>query len=123
MEYNIALSEDETYIVLSITGEMTREQAMQSNLEAHALGQELDIHRYLTDVREARNVDSVLGNYKFAYEDMKQTDEIDRGARVALLVSPEDHSHDFVETVSRNSGLDVTLFRDMEEAIEHLTKD
>lgn len=123
MEYNIALAENETYIVLTIRGEITREEAMQSNLEAHALGQKLGIHRYLTDARQARNRESVLEKYKFAYEDMKQTDEIDRRARVALLVSPEDHSHDFIETVSRNSGLDVTLFRDMEEAIEHLMKD
>jgi hypothetical protein len=74
-------------------------------------------------VTEVRNAESVLEKYKFAYQNMQQETGINRHARVAMLVSPEDHSHDFVETVSRNSGLDVTLFRDREEAIKHLRKD
>ena len=41
-------------------------------------------------------------------------------ARVALLVSPGDHSHDFVETAARNAYLDVTLFRDKDAAVRHL---
>lgn len=123
MEYSIVPSEDKKYIILTIKGNITRVIAMQYNLEAHALGEKLGIHRYLTDVTEARNVESVLDKYKFAYRDMQQETGIDRRARVAMLVSPEDHSHDFIETVARNSGLDVTLFREREKAMEHLTKD
>lgn len=69
---------------------------------------------------ESRNVDTISRIYEFAYEDMKTPEGIDKNARVALLVSPEDHSHDFVETVARNTGMDVTLFRDREAAINHL---
>lgn len=39
---------------------------------------------------------------------------------VALLVDPDDHSHDFIEIVARNSGHDFTLFRDHEQVINHL---
>jgi hypothetical protein len=123
MEYSIVPSEDRKYIILTVKGEITREIAMQCNLEAHALGEELGIDRYLTDVTEARNNESVVEKYKFAYQDMQQHAGIDRRARVAMLVSPDDHSHDFVETVTRNSGLDVTLFRSREEATAHLMKD
>lgn len=96
---------------------------MQTNIEAHTLGKKLEINRYLLDLREARNVDSPVNGYKFAYDDMPNEPMIDRKARVAMLVSPEDHSHDFIETVAQNTGLDVTLFRDYEQAIQHLTKD
>lgn len=123
MQYSIVLSEDGRYIILTVEGDMTRELAMQYNREAHALGEQHGIHRYLTDVTAARNVESPLEKYKFAYKDMQQEAGIDRQARVALLVGADDHSHDFVETVSRNSGLDVTLFRDRQAAIEHLTRD
>jgi hypothetical protein len=41
---------------------------------------------------------------------------------VALLVDPEDHSHDFVETVGRNAGLNVTLFRDRDAAKQYLSE-
>ncbi|MHB9027638.1 MAG: hypothetical protein ACYC9O_02595 [Candidatus Latescibacterota bacterium] len=71
------------------------------------------------DVTESRNIESSTKGYQFAHSDM-MTDKIDRFARVAMLVSPGDHSHDFIETVSRNAGLNVTLFRDREQAVRHL---
>lgn len=100
---------------------MTRQVGMELNIKTHALGKKLGINRYLVDVTEARNVDNTFDKYNFAYKDMKDMPEINRQARVALLVSPGDHSHDFIETVSRNTGLDVTLFTDRQMAIEYLT--
>ncbi len=120
MSYTIGLSDDHKYIVIKVKGEMTSKLAMQQNVEAHALGTRLGIHLYLVDVTEARNVDTAVSTYNFANEDMHEEPVIDVHARVAMLVSPEDHSHDFVETTSRNAGLDVTLFRDRKLAIRHL---
>lgn len=122
MGHSIQLSEDGTYIILKVTGEIDRKLAMQYNVEAHAFGNKLGISRYLTDLTEARNNDSVIQTYKFAYDDMKNTPSIDRSACVAVLVSPGDHSHDFIETVARNSGLDVTLFSDRSQAVQHLLR-
>jgi len=122
MSYTIKPSEDGKYIVLKHWGELTSALAMERNLEAHALGAELGITRYLVDGTESRNVDTVTKTYKFAYEDIKIPPGINQNARIAMLVSPEDHSHDFVETVTRNAGQDVTLFRDREKAIDHLLK-
>jgi hypothetical protein len=68
------------------------------------VGRKMGINKYLVDVTKARNTDTVLGNYEFAYTDMKKTEGIDKYARVAVLVSPEDHSHDFVEIVARNAA-------------------
>jgi len=121
MPYTIKLSEDGKYILVTTQGDMTRELAMEHNREAHALGRELGIKRYLVDLRASRNVESPTDGYQFAYHDMPEDPEIDRSARVALLVSPEDHSHDFIETVSRNSGLSVTIFRNYEEALAYLS--
>jgi hypothetical protein len=120
MSYKIFLSEDQKYIILEQWGEINGELATQRVLEAHALGAKLDIARYLVDLTEARNVDSVGKSYQYAYEDTKNIPGINKNARVAMLVSPEDHSHDFVETVLRNSGHNVTLFRDRGLAIQHL---
>ena len=118
--YTISLSDDESYIIVKILGKQTAESAMKQNLEAHAFGDELGIGRYLVDATEAVNVDSTLENYSFAYTDMQTPTGINKAAIVALLVSPDDHSHDFIETVSRNVGLNVTIFRDRELAIHHL---
>lgn len=120
MTYTIRPSEDGNYILMKIVGEITRESSLKPNLEAHALGMKLGIHRYLVDATEARNVESPVANYQFAYTDMAQTPGIDPDAIAAFVVSPEDHSHDFIETVLRNAGQSATIFRDREQAIRFL---
>ena len=120
MNYTLIPSADGTFIAIKIKGDIDRRSAMKMNLEAHALGKKLNIRRYLVDATESRNTDSVANNYDFAYTDMKQTGELDRSAIVANLVSPNDHSHDFVETVSRNAGLNMRLFTAPKEAMQFL---
>jgi len=122
MSYEINLSEDGKYIITKHWGEITSDLVIQRTLKAHALGKKLGITRHLMDVTEARNIDSILETYEFAYKDIGDVSGINMRVRVAVLVSPEDHSHDFVETVTRNAGQDITLFRDRELAIKHLLK-
>ena len=122
MECRISLSGDRKYIVLKVTGDFTAQSFMKHILEAHALGRETDIHRYLVDVTEARNVDSAFGNYKFAYQDMMSTPGIDRLAKVAGLIRPGNHSHDFVQVTSTNAGMFLQLFTDIDEARNYLQK-
>ena len=123
MSYSIKPSEDGKLIGLKQWGEITSELAMKRNLEAHTLGAKLGITRHFVDLTEARHVDSVTKMYKFAYKDIKIPPGINQQACVALLVSPEDHSHDFVETVTQNTGQNETLFRERGLAIQHLLKD
>ena len=123
MSYTIKPSEDGKYIILKHWGEIDRELTTQRNLEAHALGAKLGITRHLVDLTEAKHVDTVTQTYEFAYKDMRSLPGINKTARVAVLVSPDEHSHDFVATVASNAGQNVTLFRDREAAIQHLLKD
>ena len=120
MEYKIYPSEEGEYIILKVQGEINRKLAMQQNKEAHDLGAKLNINRYLVDVTEAKNTDTISNSYEFAYKDMQHAEGINKKARVALLVSPEDHSHDFIETVAQNAGLNVTKFNDIKLAIAFL---
>jgi hypothetical protein len=121
MKYTITPSNDGKYIILKVKGEINRETVLQPNLEAHALAKKLGIKRHLVDVTEAKNTDSILHSYEFAYDDMINTKGIDKNAIVAILVSPADLSHDFIETVLRNAGLHVKLFRDLNAAKLFLT--
>jgi hypothetical protein len=123
MDYTIAPSVDGLFIILKVKGNMTRRSVMQLNLETHALGRQLRIRRYLVDVTKARNTDSPIEIYDFAYADMQTAEGIDRSARVAILADPTDHSHDFVETVCRNAGLNVKKFTDRNQAGRFLTRE
>ncbi len=120
MSYHIYISDDSSYIVLEESGVVTRQRQLERTLEAHQLGKKMSIRKYLVDVTQAKNAEPPIENYKFAYEDVREENGIDKTAIVAILVAPQDHSHDFVETVSKNSGLNVTLFRDKNTAIDFL---
>jgi hypothetical protein len=122
MTYEITVDESQQYIILTTHGELTNEKAMKQNLEAHALGKKLGIDRFLVDLTDSTYNGTIIGHYQFAYEEMKAEPVIDVTAKVAAVVSPEDHSHDFFETVARNSGMDFTLFRNREQAIRHLLR-
>jgi len=122
MKYGIKPAENGDYIILTVEGNFTAKTFMKCIIESHTLGLEMGVHSYLVDVTNARNVDSAMGTYEFAYSDMKTTKGVDRLAKVAGLVSPGDHSHDFVETTAHNAGMSLKLFTDAKEAIEYLTK-
>ena len=121
MTYSIAASEDKKYIIVKVVGNISRQLAIQYNLEAHALGKELGIDRFLLDFTECKNTDTVLRNYKYVYDDMKNPG-INQEARTVMLVSPSDHSHDFIEALFKDAGADFTLFHDLGLALWHLLK-
>jgi len=122
MAYSIKLSEKKEYIILAIEGEFTGKDMLQYIMEAHALGRKKNINSFLVDVTKARNIDSVLGNYEFAHTDIINLPGINPRARVAALVSPDDHSHDFIETVLINTGQPIKLCRDLDTAEKYLFK-
>jgi hypothetical protein len=62
MPYTLSVSEDGSYILLKVKGEITRESSMVQNLDVHTLGRRLGINRYLVDLTEARNVETACGN-------------------------------------------------------------
>ncbi len=119
MSHNISVAPCKKFITVKVTGPVTRETSMQFNLEAHALGKELGIHSYLVDLTESRNTDTVASNFRWANEDMR-TEGIDRFARAALVVDPEDHSHDFVVVAGQNAGINLSLFTDRSLAERYL---
>lgn len=120
MNYTITVSETGDYILIVLLGNVDGEIAMQYTIESHKLGNELGITKFLVDARKAINVQMVGDNYNFAAKEISEKPSFDRRAKVACLVSPEDHSHDFIETVLRNNGHNFTLFRNMDKAISHL---
>ncbi|MFZ1288892.1 MAG: hypothetical protein WAR79_02290 [Melioribacteraceae bacterium] len=121
MEYFLEIVGNNSFVKLTIRGEITSEKGMMTNKAAYKLGKENGINKYLVDITEARNVNHISQNYDFAYKDMNN-ELFDRFAKVAFLVDPADHSHDFLEIVLRNAGFIVQLFRNKEEALAFLLK-
>lgn len=111
MKLTIKKSGAEKFVLVKVKGEITRERAMKNNIKAHEYGEKYGTDKYLVDLTEAKNTEGTIGNYKFAYEDMKNPPPpIKKSAFVAMVVAPNDSSHDFVEIVAQNSGLNVKKF-------------
>jgi isopentenyldiphosphate isomerase len=115
----IKISDNGKYIIVRVKENMTRTLAERLGLEAVQLGNTKNITRFLYDLRDSRNTETINANYIFANQDMKRI-EPNPENMIAMLTSPNDKSHDFIETVLRNAGYTVKLFIDEAEAIAWL---
>ena len=122
MSYEITVDESRQFIIITTHGEFTNQKALEQSIAANELGKQLGIDMFLIDLTDAYYIGTPVQHYKHAYEELKEEPAINLGARVAAVVSLEDHTHDFFETVARNNGMDFTLFRNREDAIRHLLR-
>ena len=126
MEISITVVEDKKYIILKGKGEIISgdpKVLIQPLIEAHEFAKKLGIVNILVDVTEAPNALGIIDTYDLVNHTIPEEPAIDRHMRVALLVSPDDHSHDFTETISRNAGFNLTIYRDRAQALASLMED
>jgi hypothetical protein len=121
MYYTVTISENGKYLICYVSGQITAELARAFTEDMDRQSRALNIKRVLNDVRNASNILSTVENYNFAYHDMAQMN-LQRDMRSAILVSPEDTTHEFVETVTKNAGYNVRVFRDETVAIAWLSE-
>lgn len=119
MSYTVVPSDNSKYLICSVEGPITEDVALGFTKELDRLSRAMNIKRFLNDVRNASNAMSTLQNYIYAYQHMPDL-ELQRDARSAILIAPDDKSHDFVETVTRNAGYNVRVFDDEAKAIAWL---
>lgn len=122
MSYTITTSQNSAYIIVKVTSDMSRKLAAEIADQALLMGEKLGIGRYLVDLTASRNRESILGSYQSAHEDLAELSWRKILTRVALLVDPQDNSHDFNEIVLNNIGICATLFRDSDQAVQYLLK-
>lgn len=120
MSFEVSMSES-GYIRCRFTEAVTAESARQAGTEVVARSQADGIKRLLVDVRGTKNVETVAGNYDFAYKDLAEIG-YEKDMRSAVLVSPGDQSHDFPGTAISNAGYNVRVFESEDEAIAWLNE-
>ena len=116
MTKEIKVSDNGKYIIVRVNEDMTRTLAESLGLEAMHLGIKKNLSKFLYDLRNSRNKETINTNYIFANEDLKRHAP-NPANKTTMLTSPNDKSHDFIETVLRNAGYNVKLFIIEEEAI------
>ena len=114
----MAPSDDGQYIIGVGHGDTTREIAAAGTEAMVELGEELGIRCFLIDLVESRNVEPTFENVHFTREDAPPL--MPPELCFAVLVDPDDHSHDFHVAFAQTQGINISLFTDRGEAIEHL---
>ncbi|MEE2733706.1 MAG: hypothetical protein VYA55_22985 [Pseudomonadota bacterium] len=119
MSYQLEVFAKEGYICAEAKCDINRIIAAEMAEEVSEVLQRENLEAALIDVRNSCNTDRPAQNYQFAFDDapnlnLRPTD------RIAILSAPDDHSHDFTEIVMRNSGYNVRLFQDEDDALAWL---
>ncbi|MFC1816812.1 hypothetical protein ACFL0M_12975 [Thermodesulfobacteriota bacterium] len=99
---------------------LVKELALSFTRDAIQLAKKHGIDAILLDVRGQRTVDGVYNQYDYACK--LQELGMTPWTRIAVLADPDDNSHDFFETVTRNRGFHFQLFRDELKAHDWLRK-
>ncbi|MBL1212675.1 MAG: hypothetical protein HND52_04825 [Ignavibacteriae bacterium] len=120
MDYEVSIADNGNYIIIKYYVPMTTEVALKSSSELMDLSEQHNIKRFLFDMRESANVQSITANYNFANKEV-QTFEFPRNSLSAFLVRPNDNSHDFITTVFLNAGYAVEKFTSEKKAVNWLT--
>jgi hypothetical protein len=120
MSYSIDISEDRSYIVITLKGAFESHQAMEFADISHELAKTTGIQSLLVDLYECRNIQSEQENYDMINKDFDGNPSVDRRTKIALYVHPDDHSHDFTQSVAQSDGHNIRIFRDRAEAITFL---
>ena len=92
---------------------------MEHLAEAAQIAAAHNLRSFLIDVRDVASGFSTLEHYQIAHYEGRKLG-FAAGSRIAVLVSPGDHSRDFVKTVVQNAGYSCDLFEEEAAAEEWL---
>jgi hypothetical protein len=119
MDYEISVSDDNKYIRIKVNKPMTHQLERATAKDVAACSQNTGIESFMFDLRGAPNIEGILPNYNFAYDDMQEL-PFSRSHKAAFLTDPDDDSHDIVETMMRNAGYIVKQFKHEDAALTWL---
>ena len=122
MDFEITISDDNTYIMGKVNVSLTRKVIIELTQEYVKLYKKTGIKRIISDFRDAPNVMGTTKEYNFAHSDIPSIG-FPRDIRVAVVIAKGDTSHKFSETVAVNVGYQVETFHSFNQAVEWLLKD
>ena len=116
-DYEAQVATDESHIYVRVNSqEVTLELAESFTRTLTQLGSDRGLTTCLIDVRGARSVAGVYGEYQYAYE-RAEASGLTRNWRMAVLKDNDDQTHDFLQTVMSNAGRNFKLFHDKQAAV------
>lgn len=121
MDFELCLAPDGGHAILKNYADVTHASAVVHQRAMQAFSDEHRVTRFLIDTRGKQWLGGPIDLYTFVRSTLP-AEGYDRHWRVALVTSPDDNSHDFLETVSHNVGYHVMVFKSLDKAHDWLKK-
>jgi hypothetical protein len=118
LEYAVSYTETADIISVSAKGHLTSEKIIEVDAQVIKMATEKNCKRVLCDYTETRFVESILRIYE--NPDRKRAIGFPDTIRLATIYATDEREHLFWETVCRNRGFDVRVFKKRDEASEWL---
>lgn len=119
MDFELCLSPDGSHAIMNNYADVTHASAIVRQRAMQAFSDEHKVTRFLIDTRGKQWLGGPIELYTFVRTTLP-AENYNRQWRVALVTSPEDNSHDFLETLSANVGYHVMVFKSFEKAHDWL---
>ena len=119
MDYTIRLGASRRYVETHMHSPVTKELALKSQTDANKLAAQHDLTRFLVDVRGISTQTGTLGDVLVA-EGLRKTG-MPLSSMIAVLASPNDSQHDFIEKAAQNRGIILRVFKDEDAAVAWLS--
>jgi hypothetical protein len=122
MEFEVSPSANRRHVRIRVLVPMDSATGVRCGSAAIRLGSAMKVDRYLFDLRESQNVQSIVDNYEFVHKEFTGFG-FPKSSRSAFLVRADDRSHDFINTAFSNAGYITRLFTDEAAAIAWLEEE
>lgn len=119
LEYQIALSDDGSYIRNTIFVDVTNKLIEKFSEEIVRLKEETGAVKFIVDVSRVRSAQSATDMYVLTYNKLTASRSF-RAIKIAIVTHPGDNSHDFMETLFVNNCVTGKIFRNEGEAVAWL---
>ncbi|NLT52133.1 MAG: hypothetical protein GXX85_14610 [Ignavibacteria bacterium] len=119
MDYQLKVSASRKFLIAEVNVNMSSRLGNIIAGEAVAFGKKKYLKRILYDLRKVRNKEDVHLKYKFVNSDMPKPGN-GYFEKSAILVSPDDASHNTIVSFMKSCGFNVMKFEDEQKAVQWL---
>lgn len=120
MKFNVRLTDQPALVRVDVYENITGELQREFTLAAVLAARDAELDQFLVDVHRVSNLSTLSDQFNFAYDDVPLM-RLEKGAKIAVIVSPHDLSHDFIRIALCNAGYDCAFFNDETEALNWLS--
>jgi hypothetical protein len=119
MPYEINMTEGQAWLHVRVHEPITKALALDLLKDTVEQATKHGVSNLLIDVRSAPSVKTTIDDFDIANYRLQEL-AFERSFKFAIVVDPEDKTHDFFETCTMNAGYNCRLFSDTDCAAQWL---